>query len=59
MIGQNDDGIDRSLRVLRNAARNDATWYTSADDRRSSSVTVKKNIPPGMKLRRYRTIHRL
>src|SRR2546426_7875138 len=32
------------------------TWSTSADDRRSPSVTVKKNVPPGTKLRRYRTI---
>jgi hypothetical protein len=44
------------LRVFRNAARNNATWSTSADDCRSSSVTVKKNVPPGTKLRRYWTI---
>src|SRR5438132_473171 len=43
----------RSLRVLRKAARNDVTWSINADDRRSSSVRVKKNVPPGTKLRRY------
>ena len=42
----------RSLCVVRNAVRNSAMWSISAVDLRSCKVTVKKNVPPGMKLRR-------
>ena len=37
----------RSLCVVWKAVRNSAIWSISADDLRSSSVTVKKNVPPG------------
>jgi hypothetical protein len=47
---KDDDGVNckgRSLRAFRNAARSKVTCSTSADDLRSSSVAVKKNVPPG------------
>src|ERR1700730_10839760 len=48
----------RSRRPAQNAVRNASTRSTSADERRSASVTVKKNVPPGTKLRRNLTIER-
>ncbi len=47
----------RSRRATRNASRKVITRSTSVVSRRSASVTVKKNVPPSAKLRRYRTMN--
>ncbi len=40
-------------RTRRTASRNASICVTSKSDRRSSRFTVKKNVPPGTRLRRY------
>ncbi len=59
VIWQDHDRVDRKGALASgdaNAERKEAMWSTRADERRFASVTVKKNVPPGTKLRRYRTI---
>src|SRR6266480_7776012 len=58
VIWQNDDGISYKRLFATRLAKCRAISHglPSADDRRSPSVTVKKNVPPETKLRRYRTI---
>jgi hypothetical protein len=44
---------DARARTCRTASRNASICVTSNSDRRSSRFAVKKNVPPGTRLRRY------
>jgi len=56
VIGQNNDGLDSEWSALAGAmndARRLSMCSVKSFRRRSSSVTVKKNVPPGTKARMY------
>jgi hypothetical protein len=55
VVGKEDPGVDAEsalARTCRTASRNASFCITNRCERRSSRFTVKKNVPPGTRLRR-------